>query len=87
MTPTPRMGMRRPGHGDASPSDIHGQRLPDHTPYPQYCQLPTTAAIPAGADHTHMAQVAWPASAGQVTLYGQLALGNGFLVLPTLNIP
>jgi hypothetical protein len=63
-----------------------GHRLPDDTAYPLNCQLPTTAAIPTGAEKTYAGSVGWPASAGPVTLHGQLALEAGSLALPTLSI-
>jgi hypothetical protein len=66
--------------------DNQGHRLPDDTAYPLICQAPTTAAIPAGTQHTYVGQAGWPASAGPVTLHGELALAHGYLVLPTLNI-
>ncbi len=67
--------------------DSHGSRLPDDTAYPQYCQVPTTQAIPAGAEKTYSGKVGWPATAGAVTLHGQLAVANGYLTLPILSIP
>jgi hypothetical protein len=67
--------------------DSQGRRLPDDTAYPQYCEMPTTQAIPAGARQAYSALVSWPAAAGAVTLHGQVALVNGYLTLLTLSVP
>lgn len=67
--------------------DSRNRRLPDDTAYPQYCQLPTTQAIPVGVAETYSGTVGWPASAGPVKLHGELALASGHLILPILSIP